>query len=117
MSALKHVTEQDFNGEVLQAQVPVLVDFYADWCGPCRMLAPSLERLGAEFAGRAKIVKVNVDKESGLADKYQISSIPTLMAWVNGQLAGRVEGMAEEEGIRQALQQLIQSSGTSAPQA
>ena len=67
MSAVKQVTEQSFPQEVEQSPVPVLVDFYAEWCGPCRKLAPTLERLSEEFEGRAKVVKVNVDQESGLA--------------------------------------------------
>lgn len=117
MSSVKHVTEKSFSEEVLQSSVPVLVDFYAEWCGPCRMLAPTLEKLSAEFEGQAKIVKVNVDQEPNLADRFQVSSIPTLMAWSGGQLAGRSEGMAGEASLRNALNQLVQANGSSPRQA
>ena len=106
MSSVKQVSKESFSREVLQSAVPVLVDFYADWCGPCRMLAPTLERLAAEMAGRAKIVKVNVDEEPELANHFQVSSIPTLAFFAHGDLVGRTAGLAPEAGLRQALNQL-----------
>ncbi|MBX3440033.1 MAG: thioredoxin [Planctomycetaceae bacterium] len=112
MKTVTHVSQQTFRHEVLQSPVPVLVDFYADWCGPCRMLAPTLERLATEFTGRAKIVKVNIDREPGLADQFQVSSIPTLVLLVDGRVAGRTTGLVGEAGLRQALNQLVGSAAS-----
>ena len=106
MSVVKHVSHSTFSQEVLQSPVPVIVDFYADWCGPCRMLAPTLERLATEFAGRAKVVKVNVDREPGLASQFQVSSLPTLVVVVGGRLVARTTGLVGEASLRQALNQL-----------
>ena len=106
MSSVKHVSKATFAHEVLRSAVPVLVDFYADWCGPCRMLAPTLERLSGEFAGRAKVVKVNVDHEPELASHFQVSSIPTLAFFAGGDLVGQTAGLVPEAGLRQALHKL-----------
>jgi thioredoxin len=106
MGSVKHVTIQNFSADVIQSDIPVLVDFYADWCGPCRMLAPTLERLATEFDGRIKIVKVNVDRESALASRYEVESIPTLVVLSNGQLIGRAAGLVGEADLRSALNQL-----------
>jgi thioredoxin 1 len=110
MSTVKHTSEQTFEHDVLQSPIPVLIDFYADWCGPCRMLAPLLERVAREFAGRAKIVKVNVDEEPGLAEQYRVESIPTLVFMLDGQVAGRAAGLVSEAGLRQALDRLVGAS-------
>lgn len=106
MSSVKHVSKESFAGEVLQSPVPVLVDFYADWCGPCRMLAPTLERLSTEFSGRARIVKVNIDQEPDLASEFQVESIPTLVVLSGGKPVGRTTGLVGEASLRQALTQL-----------
>jgi thioredoxin 1 len=110
MSALQHVSKATFAREVLQSTVPVLVDFYADWCGPCRTLAPTLERLAAEFAGRAKIVKVNVDAEPELASQFRVQSIPTLAFIAGGELVGKTAGLVPETGLREALHQLAEET-------
>ncbi|MDO4710158.1 MAG: thioredoxin TrxA [Pseudomonadota bacterium] len=81
-----HATDADFNQHVLESDVPVLVDFWAPWCGPCRMIAPALDQLADEYAGRAKIVKVNVDENQATALKYQVRSIPLLLVFKNGQV-------------------------------
>lgn len=112
MGNAKQVTRQSFNQEVLQSSVPVLVDFYADWCGPCRMLSPTLERLTSEFAGRAKVVKVNIDSEPELASQFQVSSIPTLVFVADGKLVARTTGLASEAGLRSALNQLTSALST-----
>lgn len=106
MSSLRHVTRQSFETEVLQSPVPVLVDFYADWCGPCRMLSPILERLATEFAGQVQIVKVNIDHDSELASQYKVSSIPTLLVLHKGRVLGRTTGLASEASLRTVLAQL-----------
>ena len=85
---------------------PVLVDFYADWCGPCRMLAPTLDRLAVEFSGKARIVKVNVDKEPELATRYQVSSIPALVFIADGEVVTQSAGAASEAALRRALNQM-----------
>ena len=114
MSHVKQVTLEEFNRVVLASPVPVLVDFYADWCGPCRMLAPVLERLSAEFNGRAQIVKVNVDSEPELAEHYSVEAIPTLLFIVDGEPVGRTAGMLPEAVLRQALTDLTGTSASSA---
>jgi thioredoxin 1 len=112
MSSVKHVSKQSFATEVLQSSVPVIVDFYADWCGPCRMLAPRLERLSDEFAGRVKIVKVNIDGEPELASQFQIKSIPTLVVVADGRLVGRTSGLVSEARLRNALSKLAGDTST-----
>src|SRR5438445_13445491 len=78
------VSESDFDSTVLQSKVPVFVDFYADWCGPCNMIAPTIEALSEEYAGKVRFVKINVDNNQQLAMKYDIISIPTSMLLENG---------------------------------
>lgn len=112
MSSVKQVSNESFNHDVLQSPVPVLVDFYADWCGPCRLLAPTLQRLSTEFADRARIVKVNIDREPELADQYQVESIPTLVFVAGGRVVGRTSGVASEASLRNALSQLAGRAST-----
>lgn len=107
MSSVIHVSQANFAREVLQSKLPVLVDFYASWCAPCRMLAPTLDRLAGELAGHAKIVKVDVDAEPELANQFQVASIPTLAFIVGGRVVGKTSGLVPEEGLRKALHQLV----------
>jgi thioredoxin 1 len=83
---------KDFEKEVLQSKVPAVVDFYADWCGPCRMVSPIIESLSDEYAGKVKFAKVNTDENQDLAERYGIMSIPTIMLFKNGKVADRVIG-------------------------
>lgn len=106
MNAVKRVSPQTFHQEISQSTMPVLIDFYADWCGPCRLLAPMLERLASEFAGRVKIAKVNIDDEPMLADRFQVESIPTLLFMQNGQVIGRTSGLPSEAALRQTLEKV-----------
>ncbi|MCQ3930385.1 MAG: thioredoxin [Chloroflexi bacterium] len=102
-----HVTDATFEQEVLQSELPVLVDFWAAWCGPCRMVAPILEKLAGEFAGKVKIAKVDVDANPSLSSAFQIMSIPTLMFVKQGKIVGQAAGAAPEAALRDALNQLV----------
>ncbi|RMH88112.1 thioredoxin TrxA [Lysobacter pythonis] len=81
-----HATDSDFAQHVLEADVPVLVDFWAPWCGPCRMIAPALDQLADEYAGKAKIVKIDIDQNQATALKYHVRSIPMLLVFKGGQI-------------------------------
>ena len=98
-----NLTTDLFEQEVLQADVPVLLDFWAPWCGPCRMLAPTVEEIAEEYDGRAKVCKVNVDEEEELAIRFGIASIPTLLVFRNGQLADTKVGFVPKEEIEAML--------------
>ncbi len=81
-----HITDDTFENEVLQSQTPVLVDYWAEWCGPCKMIAPALDQIAQEYAGRLKIAKLNIDENQATPPKYGIRGIPTLMIFKNGNL-------------------------------
>ena len=92
--AVGKVSDADFEAEVLNATGPVVVDFWAEWCGPCRMIAPALEEISKEMEGKVKIVKLNVDENPGIAGQFGIRSIPTLMIFKDGKLASQKVGAA-----------------------
>jgi thioredoxin 1 len=92
--ATSKVTDSTFKADVLDSSQPVVVDFWAEWCGPCKMIAPALEEIGKELEGRVKIVKLNVDENHQTATKYGIRSIPTLLMFKNGELAATQVGAA-----------------------
>ena len=104
--ATAKVSDSTFQDDVLNSAEPVVVDFWAEWCGPCRAIAPALEEISNEMAGKVKIVKLNVDENPATAAKYGIMSIPTLMLFKNGELASRQVGAAP----KQKLEQWITSS-------
>ena len=81
-----HITDDTFEQEVLQSQTPVLVDYWAEWCGPCKMIAPALDQIASEYAGRLKVAKLNIDENQTTPPKYGIRGIPTLMLFKNGNL-------------------------------
>ena len=95
------VSDTDFDAEVLKSTQPVVVDFWAEWCGPCKMIAPALEELAGSMNGKVKIVKLNVDENPATAAKYGIMSIPTLMLFKNGELASRQVGAAPKQKLEQ----------------
>jgi thioredoxin 1 len=95
------VSDATFEAEVLKSTEPVVVDFWAEWCGPCRMIAPALEEIAGAMNGKVKIVKLNVDENPVVAAKYGIMSIPTLMLFKNGELASRQVGAAPKQKLEQ----------------
>ena len=95
------VSDADFDAQVLKSAEPVVVDFWAEWCGPCRMIAPALEEIAGTMNGKVKIVKLNVDENPATASKYGIMSIPTLMIFKNGELASRQVGAAPKQKLEQ----------------
>jgi len=97
------LTTKTFDEKVMQSQVPVLIDFFADWCGPCMMIAPTIAELDKESNGRYAVYKVNVDKEPELADKFGVSSIPTLVVVENGKLKKRTVGLRSKSAILEML--------------
>ena len=97
------LTKQNFEAEVLQSDKPVLVDFWAPWCGPCRMLAPAVAQIAEEYEGRAKVCKVNVDDEPELASRFGISGIPTVLVFKNGQLAETMVGLRPKAELEALL--------------
>lgn len=99
------VTDSDFSQTVLKSPEPVLVDFWAPWCGPCRMIARSIEELGAENQGSARVVKMNVDDNPQVPQSYGVSSIPTLVLFKNGQEVTRFVGVKPKSEYQQALDQ------------
>ena len=98
---VEKISDSEFDKEVLKSDKPVVVDFWAEWCGPCRMIAPALEEISGTLAGKVKIVKLNVDENPATAAKYGVMSIPTLMLFKNGELASRQVGAAPKQKLEQ----------------
>lgn len=99
--------KENFEKEVLQSEIPVMVDFWAAWCVPCRMIAPIVEKLAEKYAGRLKVAKLDVDSNQELAIRYQVMSIPTLLFFKNGQVVDRVIGAVREQEIVQRIEALL----------
>ena len=106
MSAINNIvilTETNFELEVLQSPTPVLVDFWAEWCGPCKMIAPILDELAGEYDGKVKVGKVNIDEFQSIATKYGIRAIPTLLIFKDGEVAEQVVGMRSKRDLKANL--------------
>lgn len=104
---LYHLNDQSFEEGVLRSELPVLVDFYADWCGPCRMVAPIVEELAKDYDGRIRFVKINVDECAAVSQAYSIMSIPTLLFFRGGKVVDQVIGALPKPQLEAHLQQLL----------
>jgi thioredoxin 1 len=100
------LTQANFSTEVLQSPNPILVDFWAEWCGPCKMLAPILDELAEEYSGRVRIGKVNIDDSQELAAQYGIRSIPTLLLFKQGQVAEQLVGLRSKRDLKASFDRL-----------
>ncbi len=99
-------TDANFQDEVLKAKGLVIVDFFAPWCGPCKMMAPSIEKLANEYAGKVKIGKLNVDDNGEIGNRYEIQSIPTIIFFKDGEIVEKLIGFQSEETLRQKIETL-----------
>jgi thioredoxin 1 len=107
MSAATNVTDSSFKEDVLDSEVPVLVDFWAPWCGPCRMVAPVVEEIATQYEGQIKVVKVNTDENPQIASQYGIRSIPTLMIFKDGQKVDMVVGAVPKTTLSNTLEKYL----------
>lgn len=101
------INEQNFEAEVLKSEVPVIVDFGATWCGPCRMIAPYMDQMSDEYAGKAKVVKVDVDECSGLAAQFGIRNVPTVLYFKNGEVVDKNVGAAPKATFEEKLKKFL----------
>jgi thioredoxin 1 len=106
-----HVTDAAFDNSVLQSNLPVVVDFWAPWCGPCKMVAPILDKIAGEFAGKLLVAKVNTDEEPEWAGKYGVQGIPTMLFIANGKVVHRQVGALPERMLREVVNQFLEVAG------
>jgi thioredoxin 1 len=107
MADLLHVSDANFEDEIVKADIPAMVDFWAEWCGPCKMVGPTVEALAKEYAGKIKIAKMNVDENRETPAKFGIRSIPTLILFKNGKVAQTIVGALPKSDIEEALKKLL----------
>jgi thioredoxin 1 len=107
MAAIADITQDTFQSEVLQSNVPVLVDFWAPWCGPCRMVAGVVDEVAQQYAGQLKVVKVNTDEQPSIASHYGIRSIPTLMVFMNGEKVEQLVGAVSKTTLSSAVEPFL----------
>jgi thioredoxin 1 len=101
------LTQENFAAEVVQSPLPVLVDFWAEWCGPCKMIAPILDELADEYEGRVRIGKVNIDEHPGVATEYGIRAIPTLLLFNKGQVADQIVGLRSKRDLKASFERVL----------
>ena len=109
---VKHVTDSSFEQEVLQSTIPVLVDFWAEWCAPCRMIGPIIDEIATDFTGSASVVKLNVDDNTATAQRYGIKGIPTLILFSEGKEVERVVGATGKDSITKIIDKYVSVSTT-----
>ncbi len=107
MADVLQVTDNDFEQEILKASMPALVDFWAAWCGPCRAIAPVIEELAKDYAGKVKIAKMNVDENAKTPAKYGIRAIPTLILFKNGAVVDQITGAVSKAQIENAIKKML----------
>lgn len=108
MSALLELTKENFKSEVIDADVPALVDFWATWCGPCRAIAPIVEELASQYEGKLKVGKVDVDAQQQLAAEFGIRSIPTLLLFKDGKMAEQIVGAVPKKQLEDKVQEILE---------
>ena len=104
---IQAVTKDNFDNEILKAQIPVVVDFYADWCGPCKMMSPLMEKLSSEYEGKVKFCKINVDDEEELAIQNSVQSIPLFVLYKDGQVIDKAVGARAEDEMREFISKAL----------
>lgn len=104
---VQHINLSDFEKEVVGSKIPVIIDFYADWCMPCKMMAPVFEKLSQEYKGKLKFVKVNVDENQDLSSNFEVQGIPALIITKKGKEIDRIVGFAPEQAIKEKIDSLI----------
>ncbi len=113
--ALQEVSDQDFESIVLQSDVPVLVDFWAPWCGPCKAIGPMIDQLARQYAGRIRVTKMNVDDNTATPARFGIKSVPTIMLFKDGNLFEQLAGMVSRPALEKAVQNLLAGTAPASP--
>jgi len=108
-NVLIHVTDKEFDREILQSQIPALVDFWAPWCAPCHIIAPAVEEIAKKFGGRIKVAKMNVDENRATPGNYGIMGIPTLILFKNGKIVDRVVGAVPQSRLETVVEKVLES--------